>query len=46
MVIAYGLIMGFGLIAFGLYIRDKSIVLTENGKRCIKFVKTLDLNKR
>lgn len=39
------LLIGIGCIAAGSYIRDKSIVVKENGKYCFKLVKTKYLKR-
>jgi hypothetical protein len=40
------LLIGMLCVCLGLYIRDKSLVTKENGKRCFKIVKTSDLFKQ
>lgn len=39
------LLVGIALILIGLFIRDKTILLKEDGKRCFKIVKTVQYKR-
>jgi hypothetical protein len=38
-------LVGISCIALGLYIRDKSLLLKDNGKWCFKFIKTKNIKR-